>query len=999
MRVGKKDEVFQRFVIFAFDSAGVKSHPLSQFMENANELGTTFVFFDRDQALLPLHCSELIRLSSDNEGSWIKTEDEKTKRIFRFSPLSDTTARRVAIRLAPVYCEEVSLESSLTKSISLFELLGIYSAEDLDLSARWASSAVDRSMAAPLGVKTKNEVVSLDLHDKAHGPHGLVAGTTGSGKSEILQSYVLSMATLFHPYEVSFVIIDFKGGGMANQFKNLPHLVGTITNIDGKEIDRSLRSIKAELLKRQECFAEAGVNHIDKYIRLYKNGEVTKPLPHLIVIVDEFAELKAEQPEFMKELISAARIGRSLGVHLILATQKPAGQVNEQIWSNSRFKLCLKVQTKEDSNEVLKSPLAAEIREPGRAYLQVGNNEIFDLFQSGYSGAPEKSGEGSRQKSYQVSSVDLAGQRHTVFKQKKHQASDGGRTQLEAVVDFVHQYCAENNIRPLPQICLPPLPGVIPFPKYKPVPLTEGVQVEIGMFDDPDSQLQDVIVLTITGQNTMIIGSSQYGKTTLLQTIIRGLTEEYTAQEVNLYIIDFASMVLKNFEALPHVGGVVCTSEDEKLRNLFKLLLQEIEVRKQKLVATGVSSFSAYLEAGYTDLPQIVLLVDNVTALKELYLQDNDVLLNISREGVSVGLSVVLANTQTSGFGYRYLSNYANRIGLFCNDAGEYSTLFNTMKVKPSTRPGSCLVERNKQIYEGQIYQSFAGEREIERVEAIRGYISSVREKQPVGARAKPIPLIPEVLTAQDIRQQYGEPLPYHVAVGLDYSTVEPLELDLTQLGTMAVSGRKQSGKTTFVRNLLMALEENRESAPVEVWIIDDIGKKLGGLRHLEIVKDYSMVPDVAVPLMAEWESELQHRYASLLNGDEKAVKSAPLLLLIAQNTDVADAIAGDKAALQSYKTIFSKFKALKVCVIYTNLENTPISFGAAEPLKMIKDQKHFMIFEDLGNVKLFDIPLGAMRQFKKEIELGDAYYVRDNSVIKVRTVHRAVQKNVSLSL
>lgn len=174
---------------------------------------------------------------------------------------------------------------------------------------------------------------------------------------------------------------------MANQFENLPHLIGTITNIDGREIDRSLLSIKAELVKRQEMFSDAGVNHINDYIKLFKSGKVDKPMPHLIMIVDEFAELKQEYPDFMKELISAARIGRTLGVHLILATQKPAGVVDAQIWSNSKFKLCLKVQTKEDSNEVLKSPLAAEIVEPGRAYFQVGNNEIFELVQSAYSGA------------------------------------------------------------------------------------------------------------------------------------------------------------------------------------------------------------------------------------------------------------------------------------------------------------------------------------------------------------------------------------------------------------------------------------------------------------------------------------------------------------------------------------------------------------------------------------------------------------------------------------
>lgn len=122
-------------------------------------------------------------------------------------------------------------------------------------------------MAAPLGVRASNEIVELDLNEKAHGPHGLVAGTTGSGKSEILQSYILSMATLFHPYDVSFVIIDFKGGGMVNQFKNLPHLNGAITNIDGDAIDRSLSSIRAELRKRQSLFAKYDVNHIDAYIK------------------------------------------------------------------------------------------------------------------------------------------------------------------------------------------------------------------------------------------------------------------------------------------------------------------------------------------------------------------------------------------------------------------------------------------------------------------------------------------------------------------------------------------------------------------------------------------------------------------------------------------------------------------------------------------------------------------------------------------------------------
>ena len=365
---------FPHIVVFLYDEYGFKSHPLSRFVENAKEIGVTFVFFGDTRADISLGCEYLIQSSEAGKGTLIDTKDSKKEKEFTYNLISDSDMHAMVQLLAPVYTEEISLEGSLTKNISLFELLHILAVEDVNLAQRWNAAKVYQSMAAPIGV-AKSGMILLDLHDKAHGPHGLVAGTTGSGKSELLQTYILSMAALYHPYEVGFVIIDFKGGGMANQFKDLPHMMGRITNIDGKEINRSLRSIKAELNKRQRLFAEAGVNHIDNYIIKVRKGEVKTPLPHLILIVDEFAELKAEQPDFMKELISAARIGRSLGVHLILATQKPSGQVDEQIWSNSRFKLCLKVQSPQDSNEVLKSPLAAEIKEPGRAYLQVGKFE------------------------------------------------------------------------------------------------------------------------------------------------------------------------------------------------------------------------------------------------------------------------------------------------------------------------------------------------------------------------------------------------------------------------------------------------------------------------------------------------------------------------------------------------------------------------------------------------------------------------------------------------
>lgn len=566
---------YPHLLIFFYDEYGYKKHPISQFTEKGKDLGVTFLFFGQTRADIPVGCDYVVQLSGGYRGVLINAAEKSKTVPFVSSQISDTLAVRIVRTLAPVCTDEVSLEGELIKNISMFKMLNILSVEDLDLKARWSASKVTKSMAAPVGV-SKTGIVMLDLHDKAHGPHGLVAGTTGSGKSEILQTYILSMATLYHPYEAAFVIIDFKGGGMVNQFAQLPHLLGAITNIDGNAINRSLKSIKAELQKRQKYFAQADVNHIDKYIRKYKAGEVSEPLPHLIIIVDEFAELKAEQPEFMKELISAARIGRSLGVHLILATQKPAGQVNEQIWSNSRFKLCLKVQSKEDSNEVLKSPLAAEIKEPGRAYLQVGNNEIFELFQSAYSGVPEREDEGTG-KAFTIYEVPDGGKKVPVYVKKKNKGQEGMNNQLEAIVSYVSEYFRSIQIPQLPDICLPPLRECIEFPPVSKEAVQEqkkevGFYAWIGVYDDPDHQNQDQYAVNLSAANMIIIGSAQTGKTTILQNVIRSLSEQYTPDEVAIYIIDFASMVLKNFETLNHVGGVVSSSEDEKLKNLFKML-------------------------------------------------------------------------------------------------------------------------------------------------------------------------------------------------------------------------------------------------------------------------------------------------------------------------------------------------------------------------------------------------------------------------------------------
>ena len=275
----------------------------------------------------------------------------------------------------------------IPNAITFFEMYGVTTLKELNVLERWKKNRTYDNMRALIGVKSGGQACYLDLHEKYHGPHGLVAGTTGSGKSETLQTYILSLALNFSPDDIGFFVIDYKGGGMGNLFSGLPHVLGQISNLSGNQIRRAMVSIKSENQRRQRVFNENGVNNINAYTHLYKSGEAKLPVPHLFIIIDEFAELKREEPDFMRELISVAQVGRSLGVHLILATQKPSGTVDDNIWSNSKFRLCLRVQDRQDSMDMLHKPDAAYLTQAGRGYLQVGNDELYEQFQSGWSGA------------------------------------------------------------------------------------------------------------------------------------------------------------------------------------------------------------------------------------------------------------------------------------------------------------------------------------------------------------------------------------------------------------------------------------------------------------------------------------------------------------------------------------------------------------------------------------------------------------------------------------
>ena len=928
-----------------------KSNPVTEYLFRSADLCVGTIMAVEQVSRLPQSCNSIIEVWQGG-GDVYNKNNAAARQRFTPDKCGESFRTEFGRALEHVRCEAESGKASIPKKFGFYEMLGIRSASEWDVGAHWAEADITKAVSAPLGIG-QDGLLELDLHERGHGPHGLVAGTTGSGKSEVLQSYLMSLALRYPPQELGFVIIDFKGGGMANQFEGLPHLIGAITNIEGREIRRSLASIRAELLKRQRLFADVGVNSIDKYIERYRAGQAPVPVPHLLIVVDEFAELKAQQPEFMDELISAARIGRSLGVHLILATQKPAGQVNDQIWSNSRFRICLKVASAEDSREMLKNPLAYSIKEPGRAYLQVGNDEIFELFQSGYSGGP---------------------------------AEDApGLTQLQAMARRVAAYCQDKGIRSLPPICLPPLPDELPLPA--PAPGCAPGTVLLGLQDDPEQQLQDAVGVDLTRSNLIAVGTTQTGKTNLIQSFIHQLAESMSPEQVNMYIIDPGAMTLRVFEPLCHVGGVVAGIDPERLKNLFKLLLGEMERRKQLFSRIGVSSYRSYTESGES-LPLIVVFLDNYSIFKEVFDEGyEETLLRLLREGLSYGLSFVITNPLTAGLSYKLLTSFSERVCFACNDSGDYGYLLDGCRTEPKNVPGRALIQRSKVNYEVQTYRGFDGASESARSMAIRSFISACSEKYP-GMEAKAIPGVPERVDRAWLVQTYPElRVERELAIGVDYAGVDCLKLDCVDQFMLGLAGRNQAQKESFLRAVLEDLRINYFRRPVRLYILDSFEKKLGDYRDEIFVRKYSAAAESMGEILEEIRDDLRDRSRDLEDGEGQPLEKQDWIVVVVNNKRALDYLNDSRDAEDCFNDIFRKYRSMKVLFLLSELDDATI--GASSPLicRKMRDEKKLLYFGALKELRILDVYGSAARQAGDPASAEDAYFFDREDIIRIKAI------------
>ena len=806
-----KASFFSPQLLFVIDEPRlIQDHAITEYLgEQSKELGISIIYTTDQVAKLPQNIKTVCVLDNSETGHLLIKEGIRINKEFNIVSMEKTNVERMSRKTAAIIHEK-GMVSKIPESITFFDMYQIKKPEELQLLSRWNSHEAHKSLAVPLGVREQDNYVELNLHEKAHGPHGLVAGTTGSGKSEIVQSYILSLAVNFHPYEVGFLLIDYKGGGMANLFQRLPHLLGTITNLDGSESYRAMVSIKSELARRQRIFNEYHVNHINGYHKLFKLGKATEPIPHLFLISDEFAELKKEQPEFMKELVSTARIGRSLGIHLILATQKPTGVVDEQIWTNSRFKLCLKVQNESDSREMLKTPDAASITQPGRAYLQVGNNEIYELFQSAYSGGAYSDEEEKKEGDMRVYLVNNLGQGQLINQDLSGSMESNRirKTELDVIVEHIEETFDSLHIESIKSPWLPPLTEIMVSPHFKEIEdsvrFTEGnFTVALGMEDIPNEQRQSEYMVDF-GRNGHVIffASSGYGKTVFLSTILLSLCAKNSVRNLNAYILDFGNSALLPMKSLPHVADYITYDDMEKQQKLWTLLTKEMKERKQLLSAAMAQNFYIYNQTASKKLKAILVMIDNYDVVKELGIDEN-FFVQLARDGAGLGIYLAITASRSTAVKYALMNQIKVKIAGYNYEPTESRSIVGRSEYTLPEVRGRALVKGDN-VNLMQIYSPVDYETEMEYNNNLLSLVKEIREENSE-PKAKGIAVLPEQLHLNMLADyEVGEYA--DIYLGLEKQQVRRFGITTADTPFLVI-GPVSSGKSNAGRVILRQLE------------------------------------------------------------------------------------------------------------------------------------------------------------------------------------------------
>ncbi|MFK4094571.1 FtsK/SpoIIIE domain-containing protein [Streptomyces anthocyanicus] len=712
-------------------------------------------------------------------------------------------------------------DSALPGSSRLLDVLQLEPPTADAIGARWrmggqsTMAVIGESYDGPFGIDMRKD-----------GPHGLIAGTTGSGKSELLQTIVAALAVANTPENMTFVLVDYKGGSAFKDCVKLPHTVGMVTDLDAHLVERALESLGAELKRREHILAAADAKDIEDYQDLVRRDPSHAPVPRLLIVIDEFASMVRDLPDFVTGLVNIAQRGRSLGIHLLLATQRPSGVVSPEIRANTNLRIALRVTDGGESSDVIDSPEAGHISKntPGRAYVRLGHSSLVP-FQSGRVGGRRP---GAADPAALAPWVGPLGWeelgRAALTKPKTESREDDEITDLKVLVDAVRDANRSMGIPAqhspwlpaldekllLDEIEVPALAGAAPG-KLPPAPY--------GIEDLPSDQARRPVVVDFASFGHLMIGGApRSGRSQVLRTIAGSLARTHSTADVHLYGIDCGNGALNALTRLPHCGAVVGRNQTERVVRLVNRLKGELSRRQDLLADSGFADIGeqrASVEESER-LPHIVVLLDRwegwVPTLGEVdHGSLTDELQTMMREGASVGIHLILTGDRTLLVG-RIATLTEDKYGLRLADRSDFASLgIPSRKVPEEIPPGRAF--RNEAGTETQfalLSEDTTGQGQAAAITAI-GEAAAARDAGvPRARRPFRVDSLPSRISfpeAWEMRDPEASRSRLWALIGIGGDEIVGFGPDLADgVPSFVIAGPAKSGRSTVLMNVAQSL-------------------------------------------------------------------------------------------------------------------------------------------------------------------------------------------------
>ncbi|MCQ1947905.1 type VII secretion protein EccCa [Arthrobacter sp. zg-Y1116] len=883
-------------------------------------LGITTLFLVQERRQEPSEVA--IRISEDGEGFRVENyRADPVEPVIEAGtldqlpvPLAQSLARSLApLRLSPDSMEHDSSENSQ----GFLEMLGLSPRlDEADIRRLWKPRGEVDFLRVPLGPDDRGRPALLDLKESAqfgHGPHGLCVGATGSGKSEMLRSLVVGLLATHSPEVLAMVLVDYKGGATFAPFANAPQVTGVITNLsdDVSLIERVYASLSGEIQRRQEVLKEAGnlANITDYQLHrqeLLAQGKDLAPLPHLVVIIDEFGELLTARPDFIELFLSIGRIGRSIGVHLLLSSQRIEGGKLRGLDTYLSYRIGLRTLSEAESRTVLDTPDAFHLPPvPGFGYLKV-DTTTYTRFKSGYVSGPleleeedePETDDAGRPAVLRVPRYAATLEEAVPQDPAKPASTSGskrttGPTVLSTLMDTLAKFP-----RAVEPIWLPPLPGGIALDiaaggldaTSHGIRLATGggLKVPVGLLDDPAKQWQGIweLDLAANGGNAAIVGGPQTGKSTALRTLVASLSLTHSPAEVGIYAIDLLGSGLVPLEGLPHVGGVAVRTNREVVRRTVDEILAMLSQRERIFEKYQIDSLPTLrrlcAQGGIPELPSadIVMVLDGYGQLSDEFEEiEKSVHALISRGG-GYGIHVVVTCSRMNEIRIAQQSFFGNRIELRLSDPGESAHGRKLAEAVSPGTPGRALMDRKLQ-----------GHFALPRIDS---------ESDPDTANSGMRDLVDAVSASTDERAMQVRVLPAVVDAATAPTPAAPATVPLgqreTDLGTelldlhnkerhLVIMGDDGAGKTNAMRSVIRRLAEQHNAEDI-VFAVFDPRRTLADEVPDDYLGGYATSAALAEQLASAVAGELQKR----ISATPEEVAALPRVVLVIDDYDVLTA-------------------------------------------------------------------------------------------------------------